>query len=420
MSREHHSKTKLVYFNSGIRPNLYAWGNLEAHPEWTIPGLNTERALKKWEEYQEVLSRCGKIATCVGDRWNEHQLFYNMDCSWLPPVEYKYHDDCPDFYDVMMKSAEWVASNGNQIDFMWSGGLDSTSALLALNEVCPKQLRVILNENSKLEYPGLWKSLVQHLDHIVDNNDDVLGVADPSVNTWVNCSEADALFGSSDARPMDKSKDGKTLGEGAFISNPWEKWKDKYRYGLPVRTWRMLHTFKGNWLDVNNIKPLFCSEWMQKFACNLHVKDEIVWYTNSPAKPAGEHYLTCKMDLRHFVAKVGGDKEYAYGKLKMNSLSGTEHTKQFGAPLSGQWQLRVFEEARAAVIAGKYEYLPDAVANLYPDLGIESVWPVYAIDTEGNVYGERNLPMKNWNSYVDRKFVDQDHVTWLNPEMFDD
>ena len=48
MSREHHSKTKLVYYNSGIRPNLYAWGHLEAHPEWTIPGLNTERALKKW------------------------------------------------------------------------------------------------------------------------------------------------------------------------------------------------------------------------------------------------------------------------------------------------------------------------------------------------------------------------------------
>lgn len=419
MSKAHHSKTKLVYFNSGVRPNLYAWQNLDENPEWTIPGLNIDKALQKWEEYNEVLSRCGKIAVAVGDRWNEEQFFYNVDGSWLPPVQYGYHDDCPDFYDVMMKSAEWVADNGNQIDFMWSGGLDSTSALLAMNEVCPKQLRVILNENSKLEHPKLWNDLVQHLDHVVDTDDDVLGVGRPDINTWVNCSEADSLFGSSDARPLDKASKGR-LGEGAMITSPWEKWKDKYRYGLPVRTWRMLHTFKGDWLDIKNIKPFFVSEWMQKYACNLHVEDEIVWYTNSPAKPLGEHYLKCKMHMRDFVATVSGDKDYAYSKLKMNSLSGSEHTRMFNAPLSGQWQLRVFEHARSKVLDGSYPYLPDAIANEYPDLGVESIWPIYAIGNDGKIYREENMPRVKWESFVNRMFVDQDYMTFLNPDMFDD
>ena len=422
--KELHSKTKLVYFNSAVRPNLFAWQRPNLHPDWIIPGLNVDRALEKWEEYQTVLGRCGKIAVAVGDRWNEHQLFYNMDCSWLPAVEYKYYDDVPDFYTVMMESAKWCAENGNKIDFMWSGGLDSTSALLALNEVCPKQLRVIMNENSKLEHPKLWKDLVQHLDHIVDTDDDVLGVGRPDINTWVNCSEADSLFGSSDARPLHVdaiTKRRNITNEGDMVNEPWERWKDKYRYGLPVRTWRMLHTFKGDWLDINNIKPFFVSEIMQKYACNMHHNDEIVWYTNSPINPCGEHYLKCKMELRDFVVRMSGDDEYAYGKLKMNSLSGTEHTATFGAPLTGQWQLRVFEQARQDVAAGKHEYLPDAIAEISPEVGVESIWPVYAIGADGTVYSERNMPRVDWHVHiVDRKFVDQDHMTFLNPEMFDD
>ena len=425
MMKDIHSKTKLVYFNSGIRPNLFAWQNPKMYPEWVIPGLNVERAHKKWDEYQDVLQSCGKIAVAVADRWNEHQLFYNMDCSWFPAVPYQEYEE-PDFYDVMMDSAAWVAERGNQIDFMWSGGLDSTSALLALNEICPDRIRVIMNENSKLEHPKLWDSLVQHLDHIIDTDDDVLGVGRPDINTWVNCSEADSLFGSSDARPLGKVAAGKQadmekVGEGVMINAPWEKWKIKYQYGLPVRTWRMLGTFRGDWLDIDNIRPFFCSPQMQKFACNMHIKDEIVWYTNSPANPLGDKYKECKMPLRDFVARVSGDKDYAYNKLKMNSLSGTEHHAAFGAELKGQWQLRLFEQARKLVTEGKHRYLPDAIAELCPDQGVEQLWPVYAIGVDGTVYSERNLPRKLWSEHeYDRMFVDQDYMTFLNPEMFDD
>ena len=52
MSKEYHSKDKLVFYNAAVIPNFAALGDPKKYPEWIIPGLNVERAIEKWKKYK--------------------------------------------------------------------------------------------------------------------------------------------------------------------------------------------------------------------------------------------------------------------------------------------------------------------------------------------------------------------------------
>ena len=136
------------------------------------------------ETIRDVFNRTSGIGPpTIADRYHEKKFVFNHDCSWLPDVKFEYKK-VGTFEEVCLESAQLLANTGKTIDFHWSGGIDSTTALVALNEVCPKQLHVICNKYSIVEYPDYYDKVVKYLDHTVDDKDNVLGVGNPQKNVW--------------------------------------------------------------------------------------------------------------------------------------------------------------------------------------------------------------------------------------------
>ena len=163
---------------------------------WLSPKVKERTAeYHRSKEVREILDRTTAIASqVVADRYHEKQFVFNHDSSWLPDVKYKYKK-VGTFEEVCMDAAQILVDTGKTIDFHWSGGLDSTTALVALNEIAPKQLHIICNKYSIAEYPSYYDKIIKHLDHTVDDTDNVLGVGNPQKNIWTQGTEADTLFG---------------------------------------------------------------------------------------------------------------------------------------------------------------------------------------------------------------------------------
>jgi hypothetical protein len=251
----------------------------------------------------------------IADRYHERKFVFNHDCSWLPDVKYEYKK-VGTFEEVCMESAQLLADTGKTIDFHWSGGIDSTTALVALNEICPKQLHVICNEYSIQENPNYYDKVVKHLDHTVDDTDNVLGVGNPQKNIWCQCTESDTLFGGCLIK-HGRNKPGMTSDEILMAS---KEWKLKFRYALAIRGWRTLFAFDGDWFDMNNWQPFYTSAIMQQYAVNRHIAGEIYWYSNFLFGKEMPDFVNAKIEHRDFIYKYTKDKEYAYTKLKYASL----------------------------------------------------------------------------------------------------
>ena len=287
-----------------------------------VPGLSTKvnKQIGRFYRDDKVKAIFGEMNPGVGptilaDRYNEEKFVFNHDCTWLPDVKYEYKK-VGTFEEVCMESAQILADKGKTIDFYWSGGIDSTTALVSLMEICPKQLHIIcsptvINE----EYPEYWNKVVKHLDHTVDDKDNVLGVGNPQKNVFCQCTEADTLFGTC---MIDHDCGHMTPEEIAMAE---KEWLVKFRYVLPHRGWRTLFMFDGDWFDVDNWGPFYASRSMQQYAVNQHMAGEIHWYSFFLFGNDMPDYVNAKMPQRDLIYKYTKDKEFAYGKLKYGSLS---------------------------------------------------------------------------------------------------
>jgi len=292
-----------------------------------IPWLSdlVNRRMSQFYRHDKVRSIIDNISgigpKVIADRYNEDHFIFNHDCSWLPDVKYEYKK-VGTFEEVCMEAAQLLADTGKTIDFHWSGGIDSTTALVALNEICPKQLHVIGSVSSIEECPEYWNKVVKHLDHTIDDKDNVLGVGNPQKNVWCQCAEADTLFGGC----LIKHEQPFTPDEISIAS---KEWLLKFRYVLAVRGWRTLYAFDGDWLDLDNWRPFYTTRVIQQYAVNRHIAGEMYWYSNKLHGKEMPDFVNAKMEHRDLIYKYTKDKEYAYKKLKYASL------------LSGQKTVRV-------------------------------------------------------------------------------
>ena len=94
------------------------------------------------------------------DREEEHLLGIKLK-PLFGNFKYEYYDigGIDDLEIPMIEQAKVVKAtsdnSGKIIDCLWSGGLDSTGALLALTMVCdPQQIRVLMTESSIEENPS--------------------------------------------------------------------------------------------------------------------------------------------------------------------------------------------------------------------------------------------------------------------------
>ena len=135
---------------------------------WYTPayiGLNSlvdEEWERKLKRYRRL---CKKFfSPCLVDRNDEYKfLFDTYSHDRMLPFEYKKTDKLE---DLMYERAHELSKRNEVIQFFWSGGVDSTAALLVLKDVCPKdQFFVQMTPTSIEENPLVWDKLVRTLDH---------------------------------------------------------------------------------------------------------------------------------------------------------------------------------------------------------------------------------------------------------------
>ncbi len=306
-----------------------AWKNYQKTKKLFLKDHPEVRHLwQDWRRERLALHKIGFDKGVILHRKTNEQYTFNtsvktLNCPWL---EYKHYPEVENFdvTDALIASAEILASQGKTIDFFWSGGIDSTSALVALNEICPKQLHVIIGHST--EYPDYYNKVVKHLDHTINVDNNTFKEASPDKHILCPCGHGDEVFGSS----------GPGKANLQYEDTPdkiYETWELKREYKWPTGTLRFMLDWEGDKMDMSNHMPIYVLPPMEKWMVNEHMKgwrealifgpmDENDPYTflNGVNNMRDVNYLRMKMPLRDHIYKFTKDKEYAYGKTKEVSL----------------------------------------------------------------------------------------------------
>ena len=268
---------------------------------------------KRAELHQAELDLLAEIkhppSNTINDMYGEKEFVYNMSNGHFPNVPYAMKDTLS-FNELMSKRSEEICSRNKKIDMLWSGGIDSTAALLALDRFAKKdQLRIISATNNCIdEAPNIYQYVAKKHEVIFDIN--LFGASSPDTNIYVTGCEADTLMGSTLWRTKIGEKIDMTDKETIeYIHNSWPQ---KIRYQLGSRSWRYMSNTTADKIDMSHYSPFYLDRDIIQFFINKHICRDMVYVL---ARPCPE-YLKSKMDIRNFIIDASGDTEYALSKNK--------------------------------------------------------------------------------------------------------
>ena len=364
-------KYNLVHWNRHFREYITS----KIYQHFSIPQNVTIKDILKDDKYPEVkrifqklpksrldMAKAGFDTGTPFNRKTNEQYVFNTSTHTLnmPYVEYQHYPewDMDDVTDAMMASAQILADTGKTIDLFWSGGLDSTGALIALNEICPKQLRVIIGIHT--EYPEYYDKVVKHLDHVIDDTGNLMSIAKPDKHVYCPCGQGDELFGAP----------GIGLKSIAIHTDTREKvlvnWELTREYKWATGGLRFMQEFDGDKMDMENHLQLYAQKPLEKWGINQHRRGlESELFATIPPKAVhweDEHYPKWKIPLRKFIYKYTKDKEYSFNKKKVMSLD------------RGQTNLQKYKHKRG--------------------------YRVWAVLEDGNIITKDNIDQYDWKSFL--------------------
>ena len=240
-------------------------------------------------------------STCCIDRRGEKDFgirVYNVD----PIPEWKqYAESCLELESLLAKEAEKLCNQNRQIDVFWSGGIDSTATLLLLNEFAKKdQIHVIMSPGSIDEYTALYRKLIKTLPHSINYEKNIRAdISKENISVFAN--EADTLY---------------SCGAINDVSDDSWDFYEKIRFGWCWRRYRNYEGYIHDRVILSNCESLFKGWDVQKWFIGMHLRGELK--RESIRNP--KNYLKGKMELRDIIARLTGDKKYAYKKQKVVSL----------------------------------------------------------------------------------------------------
>jgi hypothetical protein len=228
--------------------------------------------------------------------------------------------------------AELAVKEDKKLYVFWSGGLDSTTVLLALREfLAPELLGVMYTKASIEEYPGFFENNIQDVYEAKEFSMSSLWAAVDYAclnGIAVTGEIADQIFGSvmflgrspeQLQLPWQEFHAGLTKEQKvhAFVEACpievknmaqflwWFNYATKYQ-NVQVR---MLVDNTSSVLN-KNIFHFFDTKEFNDYAISTDIEEKIPLYDNS----------NYKKPLRDFIFKVSGDADYAYNKPKVRSL----------------------------------------------------------------------------------------------------
>ena len=271
---------------------------------------------------------------CAIDRCDKYHFnFETTNRAPLRSLEYRKVDFLK---DLMYQRAEELTNKNNTIQFFWSGGVDSTAALLVLKDICPKdQLLIQMTPTSIEENPVIWNRLVKNFHHNIYTGDHLFEVANTK-NVVVECGSADTLWNSTnpfdEKLPSDffQQKNEEIYSYGTeerykviTSTNAKRRWYMRMRFAHSHKRYRFFTHSKEDKLNLNNINPFYDTPNIEQYFMN-----KIIDGTLTHTDRADNIYLTTKPELRDIIREYDkdvGDNLLAKLSIRGNETSITKH-----------------------------------------------------------------------------------------------
>jgi hypothetical protein len=319
---------KFVYIDDAFRKmmDIHVGEHSKVDREWKTDYVLARTKEEAFMKYNRVPSR----TMCINDSLGKRSFIWPMDnmSECFGDIDYRYYDDLDryDFSDLMLMRAQEFVRKNKQIDFYYSGGLDSVAMLVAFREVPIRhELHIIMAGSDPLSLgPDSLKDYILSGSHTIDTTGNLYGMADPAKNIVTTGIEADPLFGSIGNPLMKVTVRDKTDLFGyrlALDAEPdlhlkenedwnYDFWWQKQRYFNRVRSFRLIKNFSGDKIDLSNYCPFYMGDSLFKWSINQHHKKQINFFHGLPDFH-WDNFMSAKTMLRKFVASFC-DKDWAY------------------------------------------------------------------------------------------------------------
>lgn len=321
--------------------------------------INYIKSAEQQEEYfrqEEIWNKVTNGPSCIDSLDEDHFGLNTKVITKIPPNEYSM--ELPDLITLMGRKAKKICSLNKPIDILWSGGIDSTVTLLMMRNYAEKdQLSIIMSEGSIEEHPTLYNSLVKYMPCKINRNKNFRSEIEKDKIT-VNSNAADNNYGSPKGRLQSFQEFEYDPKEFVFKFKCYPRW----RYGHFNVNMRDLggvvfdrvllekSEFEEQEMFIPHCQSLY-SDWdVMKWFINRQLEREIPFGSNSKKdfendnffkeqkniwrqlpeeeRLDPEHtiipkipYIRTKMELRNYIVKESGDKNYAYGKEDVASYA---------------------------------------------------------------------------------------------------
>ena len=318
-----------VYIDDAFRKlmDIHVGEHSKIDREWKTDYVLARTREEAFMEYNRTPAR----TTCINDSLGKRSFIWPMDnmSKYFGDIDYRYYDEIDryDFSDLMLMRAQEFARKNKQIDFYYSGGLDSVAMLVAFREVPIRhQLHIIMGGSDPLSLgPDNLKDYILSGNHTIDSTGNLYGMADPSKNIVTTGIEADPLFGSvGNPILMKNIKRDKTDLFGykfaldaepdlhLLVNEDWnyDFWWHNQRYFSRMRSFRIIKNFSGEKMDLSNYCPFYMGDNIFKWCINQHYNKQIKWHHGNP-KFHKSNFLASKPMLRQFVGDFC-DRDWAY------------------------------------------------------------------------------------------------------------
>ena len=264
-----------------------------------------------------------------------------------------------DIHDVCMGKATELASlvqnTDKKIHVLWSGGIDSTVALLCLREVLPaNKIVVMYTPESLVEYPEFFE---QHINGVFETFKFSLGTTWKAIEfacsngIAVSGEIGDQIFGS--VLFMDR--------DSAWLTSPWENFSSelaanksyqRFVAACPQKVtniaeflWWVNYSLKYQVVQCRMLLDNTCSVLNQNMFHFFDSKGFNDYSVSTPmeVKMPGYDTKNYKKPLRDVIYKLSDDAVYAYTKPKVRSWApvyGRLSMRRYANELDTSWTRR--------------------------------------------------------------------------------
>jgi len=289
-----------------------------------------------------ALFAVGRLTKCAGPIARNHTFIFDFDFTPLPPDCYTNRT----FEEICLNIANsiWNTLQGKTLCFWWSGGIDSTAALVALMRTNPRwsqQMKIRTTRYAlDVEYPWFYQQYLVESDHTVHRGWDLwsedLYASDDQVR--VECSVGGQLFAGIKKIDVEPTAPWRALFDSSYFKTQvgagLMKVTDSYiteqvkQFPVPIQTvqdvlWAMTFLHKWDWGHGRPITWTGKADLWGRSRCFYNNWDWQRWSMSNPQYRNFDHPKNFKQVAKDFIFDFTGDADYRDNKSKILSVSAT-------------------------------------------------------------------------------------------------